>query len=254
MEPLPKLSDNSDLMKPPRDDLSLQNQLPKSSTFEAPDSWGTQPISPPTPQTITSAPLPSITDPKNSFLKIFFIGLALILVGVLIGIVAAKITPSIPTTSTLQNKTVDITPTSEPILEDEPEVEILPAPTATPESLLKLNWKNYSTDAYRIYYPDTWTLKTNLKGLSLARGNNLLTVSSDKPTYSCDQSNIFSVDKDSYTWEIQEVSSASKYIVCGEGNSEETPFLINAQLVGKNIDQSLLDEFKYILEKIEILK
>ncbi len=190
------------------------------------------------------------TDSPPSALKVILISLALILLGILLGILAAKFFSPAPTSPTLEEK---ITPTTEDILPSSTPT-LIATPTATPEALLKLNWKNYSSQKYNLYYPSTWVLKYTTNRVTLSKGKNTLRINlpPEGSASNCDSSIIHTFSKNTNLWDIQEASPSSAYYVC-EDKIAGTQ-IGNISFEGKQIDQNTLDEFKLILEKIDIIQ
>jgi len=137
------------------------NQTPPVPTFSPPAQWNSDPTPPseqwtqpetsrPTPST---PPLPAQTAPssskKSGFLKTFFIIIALILFGTLVGVLAARF---LPMTSS--------TPTSAPTSIPTPTELVTPVATQsamTEETAIKLrseveNWSSYVKSATKL----TW--------------------------------------------------------------------------------------------------
>jgi hypothetical protein len=149
-------------MDPPLAETSPMNQpLPETTQQEKPLLSS--------PQTPTS---PS-SSKKSGFLKTFFIVTALILFGILIGVVAARFLPMSETA---------ITPT--------PTITISPSLTPTPTVDETATWQTYTnaTYSYSFKYPSDWTLELNPKSqdaefkLQLALGEVVTGTIFDKPS------------------------------------------------------------------------
>lgn len=229
------------------------------------------PENPPAPTVPTTPISSSSSQDSSSFSRTLLIGVVLILLGTLLGVLAARFLPM--TTNTLiPLPPITLTPTViEPILTPTIEITPIPTPTATPSALLSLKWNMMTVKSpltafsdYKIYYPTTWTIKEykNTPGindsgsviLALTKGKNTMTISSETATYLCDKQSLFNINKETIIWDIQESSPSAAYQLCEEGNGAEPPVHIGSvTLTGTSIDNTTLDEFKYILEKIVIL-
>lgn len=176
----------------------------------------------------------------------------------MVGVVAAKLIPA---------PVADITPPVETRLEatitdtlPEPEItpEIIPAPTATPSSLLNLRWKTYSAENYKLYYPQSWLFKYTADKLTLTKGKNLITLSpkGEETGAKCDESSIHKIKKGLLVWDIQEsnASASTFYVVCDNGLPTTSIGSVTLWGDGINIDQNTIDEFKLMMEKIEIME
>ena len=290
------LAPDSDLMipAPTTNNSPLESVLPPLPTtpstqtisnkvsFDPPQNWGTH--SPDaTPSTSSSTTSPVIANPLNtpvipaqegnlpagmqvnqispneestsiSIIKIFLISLGLILLGVLLGVLAAKFfqpaqinnTPSDPVIVSPEASPSSIVST--PI--------IIPTPTATPEALLKLNWKNFTNSNYKLFYPSAWVRKSVTGGVTLTKGTNIISLMTSSSSYSCDKHSVQGIVKDGYLWDLQEASVSSQYYLCETTDKGQSPntSIGSVKLVGPKVDSATLDEFKYILEKIEIVK
>lgn len=283
--PLQNLSENTDLaLAPdsrvtstsseavlPPNPLNQSSQTPNQETltqetdkvsFEPPQSWGAPTSQPafdlnmsPKEDLSTKQELPSQTENKTSFLKVFLISLSLILLGILLGILAAKFfqPTSVSQTTPEENMIISPTTTSTPEIETAP--LMIPSPTATPEALLSLKWKNHTTEIYKLYYPQTWSLKFITNGLTISKGKTTISIlAKTENEESCDKNSFYKINKGPFVWDIQESTPSSKYHVCEVVDSEvvQTTYIGDISLKGTNIDQNTLDEFKYILEKVEL--
>ncbi len=96
-------------------------------------------------------------------------GVALILFGTLLGVLASRFLPMSPSAPFTENVGLnpEVNP-SETGLETSPVIEITlpPAPTATPSSLLNLRWNMMTVrsplplfTSYQFYYPTIWSIK-----------------------------------------------------------------------------------------------
>jgi hypothetical protein len=176
---------------------------------------------------------------------------------------------------------LDITPTLE--------VTPLPEPTATPSALLDLKWNMMTVKSpltafsdYKIYYPTTWTIKeykntpgTNDSGFSslvLSKDGITMTIDQnefggDVCLYSGDAvmegsivrfSDYKEISQQPYVWRWGQVESVnSPYGVCELSADTKYSTLTaigRVMLNGTTVDESTLEEFNYILEKIVILK
>lgn len=196
--------------------------------------------------------------PSLGIVKVFLISLGLILLGVLLGILAAKFFQPVSTSPVSTEPEIsviiseEITPEETPIM--------LPSPTATPEALLKLTWKSYSTATYKLFYPQNWTKKNTATGITLSKGSNSIVISTTKSENTClkdpQNTSLQSFDKDGNFWVLQEASASSVYQICEYTDSDPIPDtqIGTITLSGTKIDQATLDEFKYIVEKIEIVR
>ncbi|EKD52735.1 MAG: hypothetical protein ACD_61C00261G0004, partial [uncultured bacterium] len=266
------------------------------------------PIAPPPPSVtttttlVTPAPPPPPTTETNSpsFFRTFLIGIALILFGALLGVLAYRflplsgnIAPPAPEPTTI----LTLEPTSGEELSENtagPSIEIPPAPTATPSSLLDLKWNMMTVkspvsffSSYRIYYPTTWSIK-EYKNIPEVVGKNLasstLTLQKGNISFSILQnegegtvclypnnSNIEgrstrfgdfrSVYKDLLIWRWAESlpvdGEDQSYRVCEQpqGGQFSTATSIGfISLPFGDLDSATLEEFNYILEKIVILE
>jgi len=133
---------------------------------------------------------------------------------------------------------------------------IIPTPTATPEALLNLNWKTFSNSTYKLFYPSTWTRKSVSGGITLTKGTSVISILTTKSSYSCDKQSVQGIVKDGYLWDLQEASASSQYYLCeiAESGQSSNTSVGSVNLKGSKVDNKTLDEFKYILEKIEIVK
>ncbi len=239
-------------------------------SFDPPQSWGQQsqpsatpdttPPTPPATSPISTVIPDSIRNPGSfpeadsppSFLKIFLISICLILLGILLGILAAKFFQPVAPVVTPPPTTNLSTPTTPP-----PSIELSSTPMATPSSLLDAQWKSYSTKQYKLFYPSTWMSKYSTDKLTLTKSKSIVTILSKAEIKGggCENKSVYSINKTDFVWDIQEASSSSLYHVC-ETTSDSSPVtrIGEITLSGSNIDQMTLDEFKYILEKIVITK
>lgn len=271
---------------PPLPTTSTQT-TPDKVSFDPPQNWGT-PSPDATPSASSSTPSPVIArstavlspagpgqssvdsqsgsgrgNPENlpateeptsiSIIKIFLISLGLILLGVLLGVLAAKFFQPAQTNNTPLAPVV-ISPEVSPSTIDLAPV-IIPTPTATSESLLKLNWKNFTNSNYKLFYPTTWTRKSVSAGITLTKGTNVISILTTKSSFSCDKQSVQGVVKDGYLWDLQEASVSSQYYLCETTDKGQSPntSIGSVKLIGPKVDSGTLDEFKYILEKIEII-
>lgn len=135
------------------------------------------------------------------------------------------------------------------------DIVTLPTPTAIPASLSKINWESFSTPIYKLFYPDTWTKQEVSTGIILSKGTSTITISGLRSFFACDKEIIQGYPKDTLFWVIEEISASSQYQVCEytEHNPIPNTYIGSIILKGKNIDTQTLDEFKYIMEKIQII-
>jgi hypothetical protein len=234
------------------------------------------PPTPPTPQPIkTSSPAG----------RIFLVWLALVLLGVFLGVLASFFLPTFSLSSLTGSVTPNLSPSPSLSLVDPqaemlditPTLEVTPLsePTATPSALLDLKWNmmtvkspNPNFSSYKIYYPTTWNIKeykntpakidSGTSTLILSKGTATVTLlqqaaSDTSCTYETSQYREFI--KDSLVWRASpSINDNSYYEVCektadgGFTNSVKTGAIFANNLV----DQQTVDEFNYILEKIII--
>ena len=182
------LAPDSEIMVLPYDQTSdkttIQNPQAEelSTSFSPPQNWGAL-----SPKTTTTYPVQNIhivdpqasthptseSDTSPSIFKIILISLALILVGVLIGILASKIfQPSTKITKTpLPEISLTITETTtDNSIQDYPGVDpqisiINNTPTATPSVV----WKTYQNTkyGYSLKYPPEWKLQDLSSGVQI---------------------------------------------------------------------------------------
>jgi hypothetical protein len=248
----------------PTTSVATQNKV----SFDPPQNWGTpsteqsssNTVSPPmsTPVIPAQAGIhqssPNEESTSINIVKIFLISLGLILLGVLLGVLAAKFFQPAQT----------LNPSPAPIVVA-PEASlsaalltpvIIPTPTATPEALLNLNWKTFSNSTYKLFYPSTWTRKSVSAGITLTKGTSVISILTSKSSFSCDKQSVQGIVKDGYLWDLQEASASSQYYLCEttESGQSSNTSVGSVNLKGSKVDNETLDEFKYILEKIEIVK
>ncbi len=230
-------------------------------------------------------PMPPLEAHPNPFLRASLLSLVLILIGVLVGILAARFVPLTPSPTVMEATptpeiTEEATPTATPIL----------TPTATPSALLSLNWKMMTVNSpltnfhsYRIYYPDTWSIKTySNKPASGNTGTSTLILVKESATITILQKNqpiqyctfpgdnlegegvvqlgdfhgLAKGDESFWRWAPRLNTTVPEYLVCG---SEKSAAYIASTsigiitLTGTDLDPQTLDEFNYLLEKIIIL-
>ncbi len=246
-----------------------------------------------TPQT-TEVPHPLPPTPhieeteKSSVVRNVLVTFALVLLGILLGVLASRFVPTAPAV------VAPAEPTIEPIQELTPMETPIPEPTATSAALLSLKWNMMTVKSpltafksYRIYYPTTWSIKeyknvpkTGELGsstLTLMKGNiNIEIIQSDAHYADCvypgepdieglfdrygDFKSLLKNDNFMWRWAQQELPSAAVtpvYRICE--NNSEGKFVSSTALgqikITSNtvIDEILGDEVNYILEKIVIL-
>jgi len=197
------------------------------------------------------------TDSSPSVLKIILISLALILLGVLLGVLAAKFfqpTSSLKTDSIIVTDTADIVENTPLAISETPTLAI--TPISTPASLLKSIWKIHQTSSYKLFYPQDWILKATTNKLTLSKQKNIITISTteSKIAGDCNDSAIGTISKESVNWIVQEASVSSRYYVCeSDGINSSAKTSIGAvDLTGTQIKSIIVDEFKYLLQKIEL--
>ncbi|OGD72741.1 hypothetical protein A3K29_01165 [Candidatus Collierbacteria bacterium RIFOXYB2_FULL_46_14] len=219
-------------------------------------------------------------------MKTLLTGVALILFGALLGVLASRFLPMSPSVTPSQDiePTTDTNPT-EAEIETSPTVEItLPlTPTATPSSLLNLKWNMMTVKSplaaftsYRIYYPTTWSIKeyrnfsTSKDGgnstLTLEKGTAILSirqapgeVQDCSPALYSDFHILIKRDIVAWKWAKKATDeAASTYDVCESlsGSKYISPTSIGYIIANSPtvVDAETLDEINYILEKIVILK
>jgi hypothetical protein len=177
-----------------------------------------------------------------------------------VGVLAAKFlqapTPS-NTDSVMENSNPDTLTVNQTI--PTPTIVTVPAPIATPSSLLKVSWKTHSTSGYKITYPSTWTKKNSANGLVLTRksktGSAITEMSVSIPDKnvqgaSCNAKSVFMIQKDQSVWDIQEISPTT-YVVCESGNDFTAVGVIDLGSTSE-IEKEFVDEFIYILQNVEI--
>lgn len=230
--------------------------------------------------------MPLLEDHTNPVLRSVLIGIVLILIGILVGVLAARFVPLTPS-----EPIIEATPTPE-ITEEEatPSATPLLTPTATPSALLSLKWKMLTVNSplsnfhsYRVYYPDTWSIKTytNKPGnentatstLILVKDGATITILQKKqPLTFCafpgdslegegvvqlgDFQGLAKGDESFWRWAPRLNTVVPEYIVCGSEKSAnyiDTTSVGIISLVGDNLDPQVFDEFNYLLEKIVIL-
>lgn len=187
------------------DMLSTQPQASRISLQEmTPFQTTTPPIIPLLPETPSSQQ--TIDSGTSPVFRTLLIGLALILLGTLLGILAARFLPPVnlglapvvvitqPTPSVIAGA-----PEATATIQATPTVEItpIPAPTATPSALLNLKWNMMTVkspvsffSSYRLYYPTTWSIK-EYKNTAKANdvGTSSLILQKGKATMTIQQGN-----------------------------------------------------------------
>lgn len=280
------------------------DQINQEGSFTPPAAWGTDtnlkaaesnsPIQP---------PLPTLQNKENpsNLLHTIFVGLALILGGVLIGVIAAKYIPVSNLSSEVPVVPEDlVTPTPVVPSANSEYIQITPTPvvvpTSTPSALLNLKWNMLTVKSpvsfsysYRLYYPTTWTVKEQrnikkaddtgfsslvltkggyslkiLQGTSTENNGNKACVYPDDPTlegmkqnYS-DFKDIFKEQEIRWRFSHDSTSTTSViYRVCEKINEKdygEETVLGYITVTGKDTDLATIDEIKYIIERIQIIK
>ena len=151
---------------PPAQPSASPIQVPTSQPQSLTQEPVSQPISStlsPQTETVQTQPLPeSVTPPqpkKSGFLKTFFIVIALILFGILIGVIAVRYIPL-----------------SKPVVIPTPTPTIVVAPSSSPSATLgdTTNWQTYTNSSYEysFKYPQNWDVKES----SLAGGESAVEV------------------------------------------------------------------------------
>lgn len=233
----------------------------------------------------------------NSFIKIFFLGLILILSGILIGVLAAKFLPISPKdNSTVDDSSSVIEQTSESLSSEiTAEVTLIDTPkpilTATPSALLSLKWNLLTVkspvsffNSYRLYYPNTWSIKQykntpsvtddGSSVLNLAKGTTSLNITqgagdagiclypsdSDRDGMTTRFGSYKEISgPNSPTWRLAELSNSQgmEFGVCEKkdnGGFVSSTVIGRIKLTGDNITPAILDEVNYMLEKLAIIK
>jgi hypothetical protein len=257
---------------PPLPTMEATQTTPDKVSFDPPQSWGTPstdtaPASPPSYE-VAGAVIPAektdirelrseISPPPEestgiSIIKIFLISLGLILLGILLGVLAANFYQPVSTPATPPTPSAEISPLSTPSSILTPSLK--PTPSATPEALLKLNWKTYTTSNFKLFYPTTWTKKTITGGYTLTKGTSVISFSTKISDFECNIPPIQTFSKGSLVWEIQESSPSSQYQLCEVLGSVINPDTLLDTVIFTNPDniKESLDEFKYIIEKVEL--
>lgn len=248
----------------------------------------TNPIPTPIPTPETVNPIQESPQGSSSFLRIFLIAIALILFGILVGVLASRFIPlSYP-----QVPVAEITPAITPTEEATPTAtpNIIVTPTATPSALLDLKWTKMTVKSpvsfyhsYQIFYPSTWTIKTykNTPGKNDTGSSNLTLVKGPatmviqqilQPAPQCsfpgdnvapgegvvqlgDFNGVFKSTTTQWRWALRLNTDTPIYTVCGSENDQAfvaTTSIGLISLTGQNLDAQTLDEFNYMLEKIQI--
>lgn len=210
-------------------------------------------------QTVPTTPTDSPPSPESSsFFRTLLAGIALILLGTFIGVLAARFIPmTSDTILPLPDNSLTPTPT---VIEETitPTIEItpIPIPTATPSALLNLKWNMMTVKSpltafsdYKIYYPTTWTIKeykniskpadAGSSFLTLTKGTTVLNIiQNNRPSPTCDYSgnpevlgegtigftgDFRRIQKDSaqnWRWALSPNISVPEYMVC-EANAPD---------------------------------
>lgn len=128
------------------------------------------------------------------------------------------------------------------------------SPSATPSSLLGVTFIGYQSGKYKIHYPDTWTLNKTSTGLIVTNNDraemSISTTDKNAQGWSCEGKILSKVNIGSTVLDIRE-ASPNTLVMC-DGKKDYTVIGSISILSMKDIDQKTIDEFKYILEKIEI--
>jgi len=221
----------------------------------------------------------------------FLIGIALILLGALVGILVSRFLPAAPT------PTVPALPTATPTADTTPELTpteiIVPIPTATPSALLNLKWNTMTVksplsafNSYRLSYPTTWSIKEykNIpEVVGKNQGSSTLTLQKGNVSFSILQNegegtvclypnsssfdgrytrfgDFRSLNQDAYIWRwalsLPDEGTTQSFQVCeqpqgGQFNTSTSIGFIDLPLA--EADSETFEEFNYILEKIVIL-
>jgi len=242
-------------------------------------------------QTTTNLIQPSKT--TSPIMKTLLVGLVLILMGILLGVLAARFLPMTSgTVAAPAEPSAEITQYDQ-VLPSEmitPSVEVtpIPIPTATPSALLNLKWNMMTVksplstfSSYRIYYPTTWSIKeykntakandAGSSSLIFQKGKATITIfqaNTEVSSCSYDDSTVEgsvlsfadfrTVNKADHLWRWGTLQSGTvpTYPVCelmGSGYSNQTSIGF-ISLDGSDLDMAATEEFNYMLEKIIILK
>jgi hypothetical protein len=215
--------------------------------------------------------------------RVLLTGLALILIGTLLGVLASRFLPSMTgnvVAPAILQPEVSVTP---PVMTPTTVITPIPAPTATPSALLNLKWNMMTVKSpitpemsFRLYYPTTWSIKTyqNTKGVAgktvsklnliLTKGTSVMSIIEvpDSPSNVCSYStpdSYMEILNPSVKWRtsFSEEAGQRTYTVCGETSNSvfSSPTSIGSiSLLAPIEDTQTIDEFHYILQKIVIIK